>query len=233
MKSNARRYGAGSAIHHCTCCSVRLACKSGSAQHTRLPSKGRTDAQRQPARERRADGVGVEEDIVPALFVPEAALRPVWAGRCGANIRFPVGGGRSVASVLGRYTEVGRRTFGAVARSPRVACEHKQPTAALMFAQDMLPGYQWLCARACECVCVCAADRWPHCYAELTGGGRKCVDVRSNRGRSRSCFRSARAACTESRRLTGLSTVRAINAPQHAPVYRCTSRALHGVLAAT
>jgi hypothetical protein len=128
------RVGSAAAAVWCRCCST-LTCDIG-ATHA-LPSRGRTDAQRKPARERRADGVGVEEHTAPALFVPEAALRPVSARCGGASIRFPVCGGRNHTGVLGRYKDEGRRTLSAVARSPSIACEHKQPTAALTFAHDM------------------------------------------------------------------------------------------------
>jgi hypothetical protein len=187
LLTDLRRHGVGSAVAAVWCryCST-LTCDIGAAHA--LPSKGRTDAQRQPARERRADGVGIEEHTIPASFVPEAALWPVWARRCGANIRFPVGGGCNSTGVLGRYAEEGKRALSAVARSPSIACEHKQPTAALMFAHDMSQRATTavccismrVCARACVCacarVCVCVRvrGRWPHCY----GADRRRTEMR-------------------------------------------------------
>ena len=233
-KSNARRYGAGSAIHHCTCCSGRLACTSALAQHTRLPSKGRTDAQRQPARERRADGVGVEEDIAPALFVPEAALRPVWCGRCRANIRFPVGHGCSFASVLGRYTEVGRRTLSAVAWSPRVACEHKQPTAALMFAHDMThratTGASCLDIYVCARARVCACAPRPidgHTLLRHSGAHRRRTEVRRRPQRPRPRPRLLPETPERSCRLHRITEAWAKHRARHQCATTCSRLPLH------
>ena len=100
-----------------------LASTAGAAHA--LPAKGRTDAQRQRARDRRADGVRVEVHNITASLVPKAALRCVWAS-VWATIRFPVGGGRNAAGVGGRDTKEGGRTRVAVCGRPGIACKPEE-----------------------------------------------------------------------------------------------------------
>ena len=108
---------------HLLCVFSMLASTTGAAHA--LPTKGRTDAQRQRARDRRADGVRVEVHNITALLVPKAALRCVWAS-VWATIRFPVGGGRNAAGVGGRDTKEGGRTRVAVCGRPGIACKPEE-----------------------------------------------------------------------------------------------------------